>query len=236
MHASALRTPRLHSHIVDDIVARIVSGELPPGSLLSSEPEMSAGYGVSRTVVREALRVLGAKGLIDVKHGSGTRVTVPERWDPLDAAILAMRRERGQLGTVLADLIEARRIIECEVAALAAQRHDGAQRAILDAQIAIMRGSLNDPPTYMQADGVFHDTLVAASGNRVLVRMMEPIHELVHFGQMITDAIPGTLVRALRDHEAIAAAVYARDADAAREAMRIHLLLTERDINTLMEA
>ncbi|GAC1535366.1 MAG: FadR/GntR family transcriptional regulator [Candidatus Velthaea sp.] len=236
MHAPALRTTRLHAQIVDDIVARIVSGELQPGSSLGSEPEMSGRYGVSRTVVREALRVLGAKGLIDVKHGSGTHVTPPERWDPLDAAILAVRRERGQLGAVLADLIEARRIVECEVAALAALRHTDAHRAILEGQLAIMRGALESPPSYVEADATFHDTLVAASGNRVLVRMMDPVHELVRFGQMITDTIPGTLARAMHDHEAIAAAVYARDAAGAREAMRLHLSLTELDITAFLEA
>ena len=231
-----LRTTRLHSRIVDDLLARIVAGDLPPGAALDSEPEMSAHYGVSRTVIREAMRVLDAKGLIDVKHGSGTRVTPPATWDPLDTAILAMRRERGQLGTVLADLIEARRIIECEVAALAALRHKAEQRARIGTQLAIMQRALADPAVYVRADTTFHDTLVEASGNRVLVRMMEPIHELIHFGQAITDAIPGTLERALRDHEAIAVAVAARDANAARAAMRIHLDRTERDIATLAEA
>jgi GntR family transcriptional repressor for pyruvate dehydrogenase complex len=229
------RSVRLHAQIVDDLVGRIVSGELPPGSTLAAEPEMSARYGVSRTVIREALRVLDGKGLIDVRHGSGTRVTPPDRWDPLDMAILAIRRERGQLGAVLADLIEARRIIECEVAALAAQRHDATQRAVVESQLVVMRATLEDPKRYMLADAAFHDTLVAASGNRVLMRMMEPIHELVHFGQMITDAIPGTLLRALHDHESIAAAVFTRDPSAAHTAMRAHLDRTERDITSLVQ-
>jgi len=235
MPVTAPRSTRLHAQIVEDLVARIVSGELPPGSTLAAEPEMSTRYGVSRTVIREALRVLGGKGLIDVRHGSGTRVTPSDQWDPLDTAILAVRRERGQLGAVLSDLIEARRIIECEVAALAAQRHDARQRAIVEAQLVVMRATLEDPKRFMLADASFHDTLVAASGNRVLIRVMEPIHELVHFGQMITDGIPGTLLRALHDHEAIAAAVFSRDPSAARAAMRAHLDRTERDITALVE-
>ena len=235
MDAPVLKSPRLHALVVDDIVVRIVSGDVLPGATLGSEHEMSGRYGVSRTVVREALRIIGAKGLITVKHGSGTRVAPPEHWDLLDSAILAVRREQGLLGAVLADLIEARRIIECEVAALAAERHDAQHRAILESQIAGMQAALSEPHTYMRADACFHDTLVAASGNRVLVRMMEPMYELVHFGQMITDAIPGTLARALREHEAIANAVYARDTRGAREAMRVHLVLTERDITTLRE-
>jgi DNA-binding FadR family transcriptional regulator len=235
MQAPVLRTTRLHAHVVDDIVGSIVSGELPPGALLPSEPEMSANFGVSRTVIREALRILGAKGLIDVRHGSGTRVTPPHQWDPLDASILAVRRERGQLGAVLSDLIEARGIIECEIAALAALRHDASDRARIEALLATMRGSLDRPDEFIEADAGFHDRLVAASGNRVLMRMMEPVYELVHFGQSLTNTIPGTLARALRDHAAIADAVFARDAERAREAMRTHLALTQQHIASLME-
>ena len=80
---------RLHAHLVDALVPMIVRGELASGSLLPAEPEMSARFGVSRSVVREALRVLGEKGLVEVRHGSGTRVTTPDRWDPLDPAVLA---------------------------------------------------------------------------------------------------------------------------------------------------
>jgi DNA-binding FadR family transcriptional regulator len=235
MQAPVLRATRLHAHVVDDIVGSIVSGELAPGALLPSEPEMSANFGVSRTVIREALRILGAKGLIDVRHGSGTRVTAPHEWDPLDASILAVRRERGQLGAVLKDLIEARGIIECEVAALAAVRHDASDRRRIEALLATMRAALDRPDEFIEADAGFHDSLVAASGNRVLMRMMEPVHELVHFGQSLTNTIPGTLARALHDHEAIADAVFARDTERAREAMRLHLQITQQHIASLTE-
>jgi DNA-binding FadR family transcriptional regulator len=235
MQAPVLRATRLHAHVVDDIVGSIVAGDLVPGALLPSEPEMSVKFGVSRTVIREALRILGAKGLIDVRHGSGTRVTPPEQWDPLDASILAVRRERGQLGAVLSDLIEARGIIECEIAALAAVRHDASDRARIEALLATMRTALDRPGDFIEADAGFHDTLVAASGNRVLMRMMEPVYELVHFGQSLTNTIPGTLARALRDHEAIADAVFARDTERAREAMRMHLQLTQQHIASLTE-
>jgi DNA-binding FadR family transcriptional regulator len=236
MQAPVLRATRLHARVVDDIVGRIVSGELAPGALLPSEPEMSANFGVSRTVIREALRILGAKGLIDVRHGSGTRVTPPYEWDPLDASILAVRRERGQLGAVLKDLIEARGIIECEIAALAAIRHDASDRMRIEALLATMRAALDRPDEFIEADAGFHDTLVAASGNRVLMRMMEPVYELVHFGQSLTNTIPGTLARALRDHEAIADAVFARYTERARDAMRLHLQLTQQHIASLMES
>jgi DNA-binding FadR family transcriptional regulator len=227
---------RLHAHVVEAVVPMIVSGELAPGSLLPTEPEMSARFGVSRSVVREALRVLGAKGLIEVRHGSGTRVTTPDRWDPLDPLILQTLRGRGISAAVLHDLLEARTIVECEVAALAAERADRGEREALEAAIETMRRSLDDPPSFVQGDSAFHLTLLRAARNRVLERMTQPMHELLQYVQALTDAIPGVLTRALADHEAIADAVMRRDPAGARNAMRAHLAQTQRDIISITEA
>ncbi|HTD34629.1 MAG TPA: FadR/GntR family transcriptional regulator [Candidatus Elarobacter sp.] len=227
---------RLHAHVVEAVVPMIVSGELAPGSLLPTEPEMSARFGVSRSVVREALRVLGAKGLIEVRHGSGTRVTTPDRWDPLDPLILSTLRGRGVSATVLHDLLEARTIVECEVAALAAERADRGEREALQAAIETMRRSLGDPPSFVEGDSAFHLTLLRAARNRVLERMTQPMHELLQYAQALTDAIPGVLTRALADHEAIADAVMRRDPAGARNAMRAHLAQTQRDIISITEA
>ncbi|MEA2688197.1 MAG: GntR family transcriptional regulator, transcriptional repressor for pyruvate dehydrogenase complex [Candidatus Eremiobacteraeota bacterium] len=227
---------RLHAHVVDALMPMIASGELPPGSLLPTEPEMSARFGVSRSVVREALRVLGAKGLIEVRHGSGTRVTTPDRWDPLDPQILGALRGRGPSAAVLHDLLEARTIIECEVAALAAERADAEQRDALRDAVETMRASLDDPERFVSGDSAFHLTLLRAARNRVLERMTQPMHELLRYAQALTDAIPGVLTRALADHEAIAEAVLRRDAAGARDAMRVHLAQTQRDIIAITEA
>ena len=229
-------TRRLHARLVDALVPMIVSGELPPGSLLPTEPEMSARFGVSRPVVREALRVLGAKGLIEVRHGSGTRVTAPDRWDPLDPAILAGMRGRGADAGVLRDLLEARTIIECEVAALAAERADADDLMGLDAALKTMRTALHDPPRFVNGDSAFHLTLLRAARNRVLERMTQPMHELLLYSQALTDAIPGVLSRALGEHEAIFNAVRRGDPSAARKAMRTHLAQTQRDVIALTEA
>ena len=227
---------RLHAHVVDALVPMIASGELAPGSLLPTEPEMSARFGVSRSVVREALRVLGEKGLIEVRHGSGTRVTTPERWDALDPSILGVLRRRGASAAVLRDLLEARTIIECEVAALAAARRGPADLAAVEAALVVMRSGVADPPRFVTGDSAFHVALLHAAGNRVLERMTQPMHELLSYAQQLTDAIPGVLGRALADHEAIAAAVARGDAPVARDAMRAHLDQTRHDIISLTEA
>lgn len=234
MHA--LGPPRrLHAQVVDALVTTIVTGEVVPGSALPAEPELSARFGVSRAVVREAMRVIVAKGLVEVRHGSGSWVTPPERWDPLDPAVLSALRGRGPSARVLRDLLEARRIVECEVAALAAQRATALDLAELDAAVALMRAALDDPPRFVTGDSAFHLTLLRAARNRVLERMTQPMHELLAYAQALTDAIPGVLDRALADHQAIADAVRTRNSEAAAAAMRRHLAQTERDIIALTE-
>jgi|ERR1035437_2177056 DNA-binding FadR family transcriptional regulator len=227
---------RLHAHVVDALVPMIASGELAPGSLLPTEPEMSTRFGVSRSVVREALRVLGEKGLIEVRHGSGTRVTTPDRWDALDPSILGALRGRGSSVAVLHDLLEARTIVECEVAALAAERATPGERDALEAALRLMRDALDDPARFVIGDSSFHLTLLRAARNRVLERMTQPMHELLQYAQALTDAIPGVLARALAEHEAIADAVMRHDPDAARNAMREHLQQTQRNIISITEA
>ncbi len=235
MEAIAARR-RLHSHVVDRLIPMIASGELPAGSQLPTEPEMSARFGVSRSVVREALRVLDAKGLIEVRHGSGTRVTPPDRWDPLDPQVLVRLPNGGPSARVLRDLLETRAIVECEAAALAAQRADESDRAALDAALETMRVTLDDPARFVTGDSAFHLTLLRAARNCVLERITQPMHALLSYAQQLTDAIPGVLGRALAQHEAIAAAVRSGDAGAARETMREHLAQTQRDIIAITEA
>lgn len=233
----AIAAPRrLHEHVVDVLVRSIVTGKLAPGESLPSEPEMSARFGVSRSVVREALRVLGEKGLVEVRHGSGTRVTSPDAWDPLDPVVLNALREHGPSAVVLRELLETRTIVECEVAALAAGRADAADRAALEDALATMRSAVHDPPAFVNGDSAFHLTLVRAARNRILERMSKPMHELLSYAQALTDAIPGVLERALAEHQAIYDAVARGDAAGARDAMRAHLSETERDVLALTEA
>lgn len=195
---------------------------------------MCSEYGVSRSSVREALRVLAEKGLIQVRHGLGTRVRPPESWDFLDAMVLSVRRERGAMVAVIRDLLEARKMVEVEVAGLAAARAREADFALLEASLETMRTSLDHPQRFATADFAFHRVLLEATKNRVLVRMADPIRELLEYSLQTTDSIPHVLERALHDHAAIYRAVKRRDVAGARDAMRKHLERTERDLATLV--
>ena len=231
MSGSGHVTPRrLHEQVVRAVTGRIVSGKLAAGASLPSEAEMCVEYGVSRSSVREALRVLSEKGLIEVRHGLGTRVNPPERWSFLDALVLNIRREKGAMVGMFRDLLEARRIVECEVAALAAERADSHDLKRLTDALETMHDSLDDPATFAKADFDFHRALLEATRNRVLVRIAEPIRELLEYSLQTTDSLADVLQRAYDDHAAIYEAIRKGDAVAARERMRLHLERTANDV------
>src|ERR1700734_1517492 len=102
---------RLHEQVLNAIVESIVAEKFASGDSLPSEAEMCEVYGVSRSSVREALRVLAEKGLIEVRHGLGTRVNPPERWDFLDPLVLSARRRNHAMAPIFDDLHEARKIL-----------------------------------------------------------------------------------------------------------------------------
>ena len=224
-------TPRrLHEQVLSALIERIVSGEFTPGAGLPSEAELCSTYSVSRSSVREALRVLAEKGLIEVRHGLGTRVTSPERWDFLDAHVLGARRRCGGMTEVIESLLEALRIVECEVAALAAERAEESHRIRMKMALERMQLSQNEPEAVADAAFSFHQALLQATNNYVLMRMADPIRELLQYSIVTASSKGGNIARVLREHDAIYAAVCDGDAAGAREAMREHLQATAHDL------
>jgi DNA-binding FadR family transcriptional regulator len=226
---------RRHDEVVERLVGLIVSGELAPGTVLPAEPEFAQQLGVSRPVLREALRVIAEKGLVEARQGFGTRVAPGESWDHFDGAVLRARRAGGAMVAILTDLIEARRVVECEVAAFAAERATESHRRALDVQLERMQASLDQSARYAAADAEFHRTLLLAADNAVLLRMVEPIRTLISFGQELADTLAIEQRRALGEHRAIAEAIRTRDPQAARDAMREHLTNTECDLRRILK-
>jgi DNA-binding FadR family transcriptional regulator len=235
MESAARRPKRRHDEVVERLVARIVSGELAPGAILPAEPELAHQLGVSRTVLREALRVVAEKGLIEARQGSGTRVAPASNWDQFDEGVLKARYSAGAMLAVLSDMIEARRVVECEVAALAAERSSESHRSSLERELERMQQSLDHSALYAAADADFHRTILLAADNAILLRMMDPIRALIAFGQGLTDSLKDEQRRALGEHRAIAEAIRNRDSGAARGAMREHLANTEHDLRRILK-
>jgi DNA-binding FadR family transcriptional regulator len=230
MKVPSVQTPRLHEQVVQQLVQRIVGGEFSPGESLPTEPDLAQRFGVSRTVVREAVRVLASKGLVSVRQGSGMWVQPADRWDHLDPLLIFERVRGGGDNALLDELIETRRVLETEIAALAAERRTAEDLRVLEAALDGMERSKEDAEEYTRQDIVFHDAILAAARNRLLREALRPVASALREGRFIAVRRAGVISRSLPSHRAIHAAIEEQNADQAREAMRKHITQFEEDI------
>ncbi len=225
---------RLHEAVVQQIVQQIVSGALQPGTALPSETQLTQQFGVSRMVIREAMRILVSKGLLTVKHGSGIWIQPPSNWDHLDPSILFELVRAGRDDGLLDELIEARRLLEPEAAALAAARRSEDDLEALRTSLCGMEAALTDPDTYTCLDIAFHDRILDAAHNRLLRKALRPIAEVLKAGRTLSIRQPGAAEKSLTGHREILQALEQSAAPAARDAMRRHILQFEADIHSAL--
>ncbi len=159
----------LHGRIIDALGQRMIDGDLPPGTQI--EPEnLVVELNVSRTVVREAIKVLAAKGLLDSRPRHGTYVLPRQRWNLLDADVIRWRNNDGPDARLMVELEEVRQIIEPWGARLAAERHTTADVAILEQRLAAM-GAAEVESDKIASDIKFHRAVLAAGHNELLERL-----------------------------------------------------------------
>ena len=209
-----------------------ISGGLRPGERLPPERELCERLGVSRTVVREALNLVEARGLISIEHGRGAVVSGGEPRAVRDTLGLLLRVRPKKLW----ELLEMRGILEVEVAGLAAQRAGPEDVEEMRARVEKMRGSIDAPEGYVDADGEFHARLARAARNGVLLTMLEPVVDFLRASRRVSAARPGNARRALLEHEQILGSVESGDAEGARREMSGHLANTARDIEAAIRA
>ena len=209
----------------------VVSGGLTPGDRLPPERELCARLDVSRTVVREALNLLEARGLISIEHGRGAVVSGGDIRAVRDTLGLLLRVQPS----TLRELLEMRRILEVEIAGLAAERADTEDVEAMEVQLETMRSSIDLPEGYVDADVEFHALLARSVSNDVLLTMLDPIVDLLRASRRVSAARPGNAERALREHEEILDRVRAGDVEGARAQMRVHLANTAGDIEAALE-
>jgi DNA-binding FadR family transcriptional regulator len=166
-----------HGDAVRTIGRRVVDGRHGPGDTLDPD-RLGAELGVSRTVIREAFKVLAAKGLIDARPTRGTYVLPRSAWNLLDPDVLEWHTEAGYDGRFVDELVELRLLTEPQVAELAARRCTGSELIELADAVARMRLAARglDPQAYLAADLAFHRVLLGASRNELL-RRFEPVVE-----------------------------------------------------------
>ena len=208
----------MHSKVAQGIGERILGGEFAPGTLLPNELEWGRIYGVSRTAVREAIKSLSAKGLIVSRPKIGSRVEPKMRWNLLDRDVLAWHRSATDRKAFLISTQEFRRIVEPGIAELAARKRTTKQIDELVTALDDM-GSAKTLAEMVEADVQFHESLLAAANNDLLMPFNILIDEtLANLFDFTTQRNP-RYRQAIKLHEAIARAVIAGDPVNARKAV-----------------
>ena len=216
----AVRTSRLYEQIVQQIEESILKGALKPGDQLPAERELAQNFGVSRTAVREAVKALREKGLVEAFSGKGTFITNGTS-QAIRQSLDLMSRIGQQEG--LAHLAELRQILEPEIAALAAARIEDQLLATMREAVATMDRSLHDPDAYIEADLDFHLALAEAAANPLVLSLLDSIVGILREQRMRIFSVDGGPERGQFHHKRILAATEAHDAERARAAMRDHL-------------
>lgn len=212
--------------VADYITDLIMSGELDEGDRLPSERELAEEMGVSRTVVREAIKLLRAAGLLRVRVGIGSFVTLPSRnilEEPLSRFSTPEKRK-------IAELIELREAIEPPITALAAKNATSEDISKLELAIEEMQANLNNPHEYIIADNVFHNTLAEATQNSLFQLIVHSIVDLLQESRRLAVSSPGAAKRSSYHHRQILEAVKARDVEGAQVAMIAHMSQIKGDI------
>jgi GntR family transcriptional repressor for pyruvate dehydrogenase complex len=215
----------LKDRAADQLLDMVLSSGLRPGERLPPERELVARLGVSRTVVREALNLLEARGLISIEHGRGAVVSGGSTHAVRDTLGLLLRVRPK----VLWELLEIRMILEVEIAGLAAERAQEGNVLAMRGQLDRMLTSIDTPEGYVDADVEFHALLAQSTRNGVLLTMLDPVVELLRASREVSASQPGSARRALREHEEILHCVEGGDSDGARRQMRVHLMNTAKD-------
>ena len=210
---------RIHGTVARDIGVSIVSGRVQPGELLLSEVVASDRLQVSRTAYREALRILAAKGLVESRPKTGTRVSARSGWHLLDPDVLSWIFENEPGDDLIASLFELRRIVEPEAARLAAgRRHDGQLRAMADALDGMARHTLACEAG-RDADQAFHAALIDASGNPFLASLTSGVGAAVAWTTIFKQRAMPLPRDPVPDHRQVYEAIADGDAAAAHRAM-----------------
>ena len=213
----------LTRRVVEALGQAIVTGTWQATGAFPIEAELCARFGVSRSVVREAVKMLTAKGLLSARPRRGTVVEPEPHWNLLDPDVLRWLLERAPSPALLAEFTQMRLGIEPQAAALAAQAVGRGQAEMLPpirAALARMRaaGTGDDDP--LASDIAFHVAILHASGNRFLVQLRELVDTALRISIRLTNARKGVSLASVDDHARVLRAIEAADAPAAAAAMR----------------
>lgn len=222
--------------LTDEAIARlramIKSGELPPGTRLPPEHQLAAQMRISRSGVREAVKVLESARVLHVRRGDGTYVTSLAPTLLLEGVGFAVELLQGDK---LLEVMEVRRLLEPTATAVAAERISQQQLAELGETLEAMRAVVADPEKLMEYDLAFHRTVIAATGNETLASLLEGLSARTVRARIWRGLVLGNVAQSTIDeHEAIYQALRSRDQSLATAAALLHVSRSESWLRTLM--
>ncbi|WP_081838709.1 FadR/GntR family transcriptional regulator [Thermogemmatispora carboxidivorans] len=227
----SLRRQNLSAQVVREIGLSIMRKEFQPGDALLSEPELSQQFNVSRPVLREALKVLAEKGLIEARPRTGTRVRPRADWNLLDPEVLTWQYEVGPDPAFLEAICEVRLMFEPMTARLAASRATAEEIETIERACGLLEKLVEEAEPYIEADLAFHSAICAAAHNELLQRIVATLAAPLRASRLVTARLPGANRRTMPLHRRVAEAIRQGQELAAEEAMRELIVLTTEDVH-----
>ncbi|MDX1520622.1 MAG: FadR/GntR family transcriptional regulator [Anaerolineae bacterium] len=226
---SSIQPSRLYEQIVAQIQNRVIEGKLRPGDKLPSERELAEQFNVSRTAVREAVKALRQKGLVEIQAGKGTYIT-----DVISSTSEVVRDSLNVivgvgLGNGMLDLVQVREMLEPEIAGIAAEKFSDEHLQLMEQAVATMDAAMEDAEKYVEADLQFHLTLARATQNPLIPILLDPIMALLREQRMRIFLVEGGPQRGQIHHKRILEAVKQRNPTTAHQAMIDHLEQVRKD-------
>ena len=217
----------LSDKVALDLLQKIESGEFPPGAKLPTEPVLSEMFGVSRTVIREAISRLKNEGMVVPQQGSGIYVSQQSQLRPLRIQV----EEATSIESVM-QIVELRRAIETEVASLAAVRRTPKHLEVIKKALAAIKADMDAGGNGVSADVAFHRSIAEATGNPFLLKTLAFLNQFLEAATLVTRSIEARrddfTTEVQQEHEAIVAAIQAGDAAGARLAAQTHMFNAAR--------
>lgn len=224
----------VHGTILDLLGAAVVGGRYPAGSSIPPEPLLGEELGVSRTVVREAVKSLVAKGLVSTGPKVGTRVLPAEQWNWFDPDVIVWQSQVGLTREFLKDLQDLRRVVEPAAVRMAAERATPEDIAPIEAAFAGMKAAVEQGGDYVAHDLRFHQGLLRACHNRMLVQMSKALSALLRTSFEISTSRKDGPRNSLPLHREVLDAVIARDPQRAETAILVLIDGAREDIETVL--
>jgi DNA-binding FadR family transcriptional regulator len=234
--AASLPRVNLHHEVAGRIGSLIAQGALLPGAVLPNEGSLGTELGISRTALREAIKVLASKGLVEVRRKTGTRVRPRTEWNMLDPEVLSWLFSGTGIPPGIADLLEVRKVVEPAAARMAAHRSTPVELLEIREAYLEMERATDDLASSVESDLRFHLAVLEAAHNVFMKPFGALIQAALRASFRVTNSNGALYRKSLTLHRAVVNAIEAQDGDKSASAMLAVLSQTSRDIATQTKA